>query len=87
MCHLDHHRKFPTKIIRCVICLDSDVAGSSKDTQRIHPKPKTQLSSTKRPVCRQESTKRGVLTLEHVEEDQTGTERPVFGGSERGARN
>ena len=25
---------------------DSDVAGSSKDTQRIEPKPKTQLSST-----------------------------------------
>ena len=35
--------------------LDSDVAGSSKDTQRIQPKPKTQLSSTGRPVCGQES--------------------------------
>ena len=33
--------------------LDSDVAGSSKDTQRIQPK--TQLSSTERPVCGQES--------------------------------
>ena len=31
--------------------LDSDVAGSSKDTQRIEPKPKTQSSSTGRPVC------------------------------------
>ena len=31
--------------------LDSDIAGSSKDTQRIDPKPKTQLSSTVRPVC------------------------------------
>ena len=31
--------------------LDSDIAGSSKDTQRIEPKPKTQLSSTGRPVC------------------------------------
>ena len=28
--------------------LDSDVAGSSKDTQRIQPKPKTHLSSTGR---------------------------------------
>ena len=37
--------------------LDSDVAGSSKDTQRIQPEPKTQLSSTVRPVCGQESTK------------------------------
>ena len=31
--------------------LDSDIAGSSKDTQRIEPKPKTQLSSMVRPVC------------------------------------
>ena len=30
--------------------LDSEVAGSSKDTQRIQPKPKTQLSRTGRPV-------------------------------------
>ena len=30
--------------------LDSDVARSSKDTQRIQSKPKTQLSSTVRPV-------------------------------------
>ena len=37
--------------------LHSDVAGSSKDTQRIQPTPKTQLSSTVRPVCGQESTK------------------------------
>ena len=38
MCHLDHHRKFPTKII-WTRDLDSDIAGSSKDTQRIEPKP------------------------------------------------
>ena len=38
--------------------LDSEVAGSSKDTQRIQPKPKTQLSSTGRPVCGSESTKK-----------------------------
>ena len=35
--------------------LDSEVPGSSKDNQRIRPKPKTQLSSTGRPVCGQES--------------------------------
>ena len=37
--------------------LDSEVAGSSKDTQRIQPIPKTQLSRTVRPVGGQESTK------------------------------
>ena len=58
--------------------LDSDIAGNSKDTQRIQPKPKTQLSSTGRPVCGHESTKRCVLTPKHVEEDQTGTGRPVL---------
>ena len=93
---------------------DSDVAGSSKDTQRIEPKPKTELSSTGRPVCREneeieertkferdtlnqekhdevtdptssvrpvcghESTKRCVLTPKHVEGDQTSTGRPVL---------
>ena len=94
--------------------LDSDIAGSSKDTQRIEPKPKTQLSSTVRPecgekeeieertkfdrdtpnqekhdnvtdptttgrpVCGHESTERCVLTPKHVEDDQTGTGRPVL---------
>ena len=33
--------------------LDSEVAGSRKDTQRIQPKPKTQLSRTERPVGEQ----------------------------------
>ena len=33
--------------------LDSEVAGSSKHTQRIQPKPKTQLSRTVRPVGEQ----------------------------------
>ena len=32
--------------------LDSEVAGSSKDTQRIQPKPKTQLSRTKQNASR-----------------------------------
>ena len=35
-------------------------------------------TSTGRPVCGPESTDRCVLTPEHVEEDQTGTERPVL---------
>ena len=33
--------------------LDSEVAGSSKDSQRIQPKPKAQLSRTERPVSEQ----------------------------------
>ena len=37
--------------------LDSDIAGRSKDTQRIQPKPKTQLPRMVRPVGGQESTK------------------------------
>ena len=37
--------------------LDSEVVGSSKDTRRIQPKPKTQLSRTERSVGGQESTK------------------------------
>ena len=57
--------------------LDLEVVGSSKDTQRIEPKRKTQLSSTVRPVCGYESTKRCVLTPKHVEGDQTFTGRPV----------
>ena len=94
--------------------LDSDVARSSKDIQRIEPKPNTQLSSTVRPVCGEkeeikertkfdrdtlnqekhddvidstttvrplcgaESTKRCLLTLTHVEEDQASTVRPIL---------
>ena len=54
-CHLDHHRKFPSKIIGwknwILILLEA------AKTQRIEPKPKTQLSSLVRPVCGQESTK------------------------------
>ena len=36
--------------------LDSEVAGSSKDSRRIQPKPKTQLSRTGRPVGEQPFT-------------------------------
>ena len=74
MCPLDHHRNFSFEGNRMKE-LDSEVVGSSKDTQRIQPKPKTQLSSTVRPVCGSESTKRCVLTPTHIEEDQT---RPVL---------
>ena len=38
----------------------------------------TDPTSTGRPVCGHESTERCVLTPEHVEEDQTGTGRPVL---------
>ena len=37
----------------------------------------TDSTSTRRPVCGHESTERCVLTPEHLERDQTSTERPV----------
>ena len=62
--------------------LDSEVAGNRKDTQRIQPKPKTQLSRTERPVCGQESTKeiekRTMFDHEDVKHS-TSTGRPVCG--------
>ena len=49
MCHLDHHRKFPTKTIGCanwiVISLEA-----TKIPNESNQNPKTQLSSTVRPV-------------------------------------
>ena len=68
--------------------LDSEVAGSSKDNQRIQRKPKTQLSRTGRPVGGQESTQEiekrtlfdhDTLNQEKHDEitDPTSTERPV----------
>ena len=62
--------------------LDSGVAGSSKDTQRIQPKPKTQLSSTGRPVGGQESTQEieKSILFDHKDiKNSTRTERPVGG--------
>ena len=62
--------------------LDSDNAGSSKDTQRIQPKPKTQLSRTVRPVGGQESTKeieKGTLFNHEDVKRSTRTVRPVSG--------
>ena len=63
--------------------LDSEVAGSSKDSQQIRPKPKTQLSRTVRLVSVQPS---GLLT-QQIEKDvlfgsestNSRTERPVNG--------
>ena len=51
-------RPSPTKSFKdnWVKELDSEVAGSSKDTQRIQPEPTTQLSRTGRPVGGQQST-------------------------------
>ena len=59
--------------------LDSEIAGSSKDTQRTPTK--TQLSSTGRPVCGQDSTKEiekryGRFDRDDVK-DSTSTVRPV----------
>ena len=62
--------------------LDSEVAGSSKDTQRIQPKPKTQLSRTGRPVGGQESIKeieKGILFDHEGIKHSTRTGRPVGG--------
>ena len=62
--------------------LDSEVAGSSKDTQRIEPKPKTQLSSTVRPVGGQGSSKeieKGTLFDHEDVKHSTRTRRPVSG--------
>ena len=52
MCHLDHHRKFPTKIIGCAIwILILLEAAKTPNESNQNPKPKTQLSSMVRPVC------------------------------------
>ena len=59
--------------------LDSEVAGSIKDTQRIQSKPKTQLSRTERPLCGLDSTQSCVsMLIKTEEEDQTILERPVL---------
>ena len=65
--------------------LDSEVAGSSKDSQRIQPKPKTQLSRTVRRVCghtagsfTQEIGKDVLFGHEDIKHS-TRTERPVDG--------
>ena len=64
--------------------LDSEVAGSSKDSQRIQPKPKTQLLRTVRPVSEnpagsftQEIEKDVLFGREGTKNSRTG--RPVDG--------
>ena len=62
--------------------LDSEVAGSSKDTQRIQPKPKTQLSRTERPVGEQQLTQEIEINVSFGREctkHSTRTVRPVDG--------
>ena len=62
--------------------LDSEVAGSSKDTQRLQPKPKTQLSRTGRPVGEQQFTQeieKDVLFGREGTKHSTRTGRPVDG--------
>ena len=69
--------------------LDSDIAGSSKDTQRIQPKAKTQLSSSVRPVCGQESTKeieKRIMFDQDDVTDATSTVRPVLVNQKRGTQ-
>ena len=64
--------------------MDSVVAGSSKDTQRIQPKPKTQLSSSVRPVCGSESTQSCVSMSIKIEKRSKENGETRKGG---GARN
>ena len=62
--------------------MDSDVARSSKDSQRIQPKPKTQLSRTGRPVGEQPFTQeieKDVLFRREGTKNSTRTVRPVDG--------
>ena len=62
--------------------MDSELAASSKDTQRIQPKPKTQSSRTVRPVGGQQFTQeieQDVLFGREGTKHPTRTERPVGG--------
>ena len=89
MCRLDYRRRFPIQIIGCVIwILTSLEAAKIPNESNQNPKPKTQLSSTGRPVCGQESTKEiekrtefAHDTLSQEKHDEvtasTSTERPV----------
>ena len=105
MCHLDHHRRFPTRLIeRAMRILMWQEALKTSNESNKNPIPNypvqrdlllkgekkpwnvpsliatlyvTDPKSTGKPVCGHESTKRCVLTPKHVENDQTGTGRPV----------
>ena len=87
MCNLDHRRRSLIKI-NWTCKLDSAVARSSKDIQRIELKPNTQLSSTGRFVTKWseetlERTKFDRDTLNQEKRDNvtdpTSTGRPVCG--------
>ena len=87
MCHLDHHRKLSYKD-DWMCDLDSDIARSSKDIQRIEPKSKNPISSTERPVSGEKEEieerttfDRDTLHQEKHDEvrDPTSTVRPVCG--------
>ena len=60
---------------------DRDTFNQEKNDEVIDP------TSTGRPVCGYESTKRCVLTPKHVEGDQTGTGRPVLVDQEEEHKN
>ena len=75
----DHKRSFKDNWMKE---LDSEVTGSSKDTQQIQPKPKTQISRTVRPAGGQESTKeieKGTLFDHEEVKHSTRTVRPAGG--------
>ena len=66
--------------------LDSEVAGSTKDTHRIQPKPKTQLSRTERPTGGRESTReieKGTLFDHEDVKHSTRTGETRLGGGAR----
>ena len=84
MCHFDHTENFLQD--DWLHDLDSDIAGTIKDTLRIEPK--TQLSSTERPVCGEKEEieerftfDRDTLDQEKHDEvmDPTSTWRPAGG--------
>ena len=87
MCHLDHHRKFLTKKIGCVIWILMSLEAA-KTSNESNQKPNTKLSSTGRPVCYEkkeieEPSKfdRDTISQEKRDEvtDSTSTGRPVCG--------
>ena len=68
--------------------LDSEVAGSSEDTQRIQPKSKTQLSRTGGPVGEQPLTQEivKVVLFDREGTNNSRTVRPVDGPTSSGRR-
>ena len=81
MCRLDHHRRFPSKIIERKIWIQKSLeASKTPNESRQNPKPNYQ--ETERPVGGQESTKGTEKSIVFDHEDvkhSTSTGRPVFG--------